>query len=431
MEMKDQIIDDEDGFDDEAEARERYPFLFSDSEGGSGVADGADVLGGDDVAAEEPEKTRDTLLRSLESFGIGSGMNSDGLPNYHYLDSLSEDHLPHLDFRRSDNFFGGKPAHRFFKNSGKTERNSARLFGDYWLEGELAILFSDVGAGKSILAAQLAQAIASGCPIEPFGADTPPQRVAFFDLELSDDQFDSRYSHDDAEHPAKFPFHKNFIRNTPSRYAVIPDWAADESHFILNSIIGFLEFSKARVAIIDNISWLNTGINVGVSEPRFLRAFSRIRREMGLSILVLAHTPKSRFRSPLSVNDLRGSKMLASFADSIFALGGSRLGQNIRYLKSIKRRSAPATERDKVVTLKIEKDVCFLGMNFEGFSDERDHIGWMSNKVELEKLAVMEKLMGMDEENIPQREMANRLGISQSTVCRYLKFVAEHNGDSG
>src|SRR5690606_22517531 len=127
-----------------------------------------------------------------------------------------------------------------------------------------------------------------------------------------------RYSNFDPVSPATFPFHRNFVRSTPSRHVVMPEWAVNESHFILHSIIRFLEFSKARVAIIDNISWLNTGIHSGVSEPRFLRALSRIRRDKGLSILVLAHTPKSRFRMPLSVSDLRGSKMIASFADSIF-----------------------------------------------------------------------------------------------------------------
>src|SRR5690606_18187213 len=100
---------------------------------------------------------------------------------------------------------------------------SRRLFGDYWHEGELAIVFSDVGGGKSILAAQIAQAIASGIPVDGVGSDVEAQRVAFFDLELSDEQFDFRYSNSDPDSPAKFPFHRNFIRSTPSRDAIMPE----------------------------------------------------------------------------------------------------------------------------------------------------------------------------------------------------------------
>lgn len=407
MELKKSIIDDE--FDDEAEARERYPFLY-----------------GDDEQAEPAENGRDPLQRPLESFGVAANSNPRELPNYHYLDSLSEEHLPHLDFHRSDNFFGAKPAHRFFKGGDKIGKTSRRLFGDYWHEGELAILFSDVGGGKSVLAAQIAQAIASGIPVKGVGSDVEAQRVAFFDLELSDEQFDFRYSNSDRDSPAKFPFHRNFIRSTPSRKAVMPEWAINESHFILNSIVCFLEFSKARVAIIDNISWLNTG-RFGISEPRFLRALSRIRRDNGLSILVLAHTPKTRFRLPLSVGDLRGSKMIASFADSIFALGGSRLGPDVRYLKTIKKRNIPAEDSNRVDTFRIRKDVCFLNMRYEGISDERDHIGWITNKMERETYAVMEKLAVMEEEGVPQREMAEKLGISQTTVCRYLRSIRKHD----
>lgn len=393
--MEDQMFDDDDDLDDEAETRERYPFLFDDDDS-EGSADGPSASNADSIDNDRP--------------------------NYYYLQSLSEEHLPRLDFSRVDNYFGGKPAYAYYKRGSTADKRISprQLFGEYWLEGELAILFADAGAGKSVLATQIAQSIASGRAIEPFGSDTPPRRVVFFDLELSDDQFDNRYSHIDTAHPAKFPFHKNFIRSTPNRDADMPEWAASESHFILGSIVRFLEFSKADVAIIDNISWLNKG----ASEQRFLRALARIRRELKLSILVLAHTPKSRFRMPLSVSDLRGSKMIASFADSIFALGSSRLGADVRYLKTIKKRNIQAEDSNRVETFRIRKDVCFLSMKHEGISDERDHIGWMSSSYEPEKIAIIEKIGDLSREKLTQREIGERLGVSAATVNRLMKEAA-------
>lgn len=100
-----------------------------------------------------------------------------------------------------------------------------KLFGDFWLEGELAILFADTGKGKSILAVQIAESLASGRPIEPFemdykpsdtlGSDWPQTPILYLDFELSTDQFNRRYSIGTAKNRRGFKrrrFHRNFIR---------------------------------------------------------------------------------------------------------------------------------------------------------------------------------------------------------------------------
>jgi len=51
------------------------------------------------------------------------------------------------------------------------------LFGEFWLEGELAILFADTGKGKSLLAVQIAESIARGRPIGPLEMTGRPQTV--------------------------------------------------------------------------------------------------------------------------------------------------------------------------------------------------------------------------------------------------------------
>src|SRR5690242_17028095 len=70
------------------------------------------------------------------------------------------------------------------------------LFDVFWHEGEMCILFSDTNLGKSILAVQLADSISTGTPIEKFRLESPPQPVILIDFELSDKQFQIRYSNE-------------------------------------------------------------------------------------------------------------------------------------------------------------------------------------------------------------------------------------------
>ena len=60
------------------------------------------------------------------------------------------------------------------------------LFGEFWLEGELGVMFADTGKGKSILAVQMAEAIARGTGIEPLKTTARAQTVLYLDFELTE-----------------------------------------------------------------------------------------------------------------------------------------------------------------------------------------------------------------------------------------------------
>ncbi len=405
--------DDED-FDDEAEAQERYPFLFDD----------------EDDTTETTEITETT--ESTESTETSEGDVADateaqdeyeGQPDYHVLSHLHETLLPRMRYRRVDNIFTASPAYLYFTKPKFNDRRP-RILGRFWAEGELAVLFSDTGAGKSILATQIAQSVASGVGVGGLDLDVPSQRVIYFDLELTREQFDRRYSNDDPDAPAKFPFHRNFIRSQPRAYHQLPDDFGSETEFITDSIVRLVRFTEATVVIIDNITWLNNSSQTGNAAPRIMKALARIRREYGLSILVLAHTPKRYAAWPFTLNDLQGSKMIANFADSVLALGRSRLGPEVRYLKCLKQRNTPAEPDDRVVTLRIRKDACWLGMEPEGLTDERDHIGWMTSPKEPERMHLIRKVAELSGLGLTQREIGERLGVSAPTVNRCLKVAA-------
>lgn len=406
--------DDDEDFDDEAEVRERYPFLFDDEDAG-----------------DEPEPAETT--ESTESTETSEGDVADateaadeyeGQPDYHVLSHLHESLLPRMRYRRVDNIFTASPAYLYFTKPKFNDRRP-RILGKFWAEGELAVLFSDTGAGKSILATQIAQSVASGVGARGLDLDVPSQRVIYFDLELTREQFDRRYSNDDPDAPAKFPFHRNFIRSQPRAYHQLPDDFGSETEFITDSIVRLVRFTEATVVIIDNITWLNNSSQTGNAAPRIMKALARIRREYGLSILVLAHTPKRYAAWPFTLNDLQGSKMIANFADSVFALGRSRLGPDVRYLKCLKQRNTPAEPDERVVTLRIRKDACWLAMEPEGLTDERDHIGWMTSPKEPEKMMLIEKCIELRKLGFSQRQISERLGVSAPTVHRCLKVTLE------
>ena len=62
----------------------------------------------------------------------------------------------------------------------------------------------------------------------------------------------------------------------------------------------------------------------------------KIKNKYGLSLLILAHTPKRDATKGITKNDLSGSKMLMNFCDSAFAIGESFQKNGLRYLKQIK-----------------------------------------------------------------------------------------------
>jgi RecA-family ATPase len=70
-------------------------------------------------------------------------------------------------------------------NSAKSKPPVTPLFDAFWLKGELAFLFGSANVGKSILAVQIADAIAKGVKIQNFDGPQTPMKVGYFDFELS------------------------------------------------------------------------------------------------------------------------------------------------------------------------------------------------------------------------------------------------------
>lgn len=85
--------------------------------------------------------------------------------------------------------FIAKPANQWIEEA-RLRPIPKMLFGELWYEGELCILFADTNTGKSILAVQIADSISKGEPICNFQLEVAPQKIVYFDFELSDKQFE-------------------------------------------------------------------------------------------------------------------------------------------------------------------------------------------------------------------------------------------------
>jgi hypothetical protein len=79
-------------------------------------------------------------------------------------------------------------------------------------------LFADTNVGKSILAVQIADNVARGEAYGLLCCETKAQKVIYFDFELSDKQFEGRYSEKNNDYFTNhYQFSENFYRAESTR----------------------------------------------------------------------------------------------------------------------------------------------------------------------------------------------------------------------
>ena len=98
----------------------------------------------------------------------------------------------------------------------KRFKRPAELFDEFWREGELALFFGASGIGKSVLAVQIADALARGTPLHGFVMPKGRRKVLYVDLSLSDPQFHARYG--------RYKFAENLYRDAPPDGAELCGW---------------------------------------------------------------------------------------------------------------------------------------------------------------------------------------------------------------
>jgi hypothetical protein len=316
--------------------------------------------------------------------------------------------------KESKGLFTVKTASRWIEQA-KTRPIPQMLFGEFWFEGELCILFADTNLGKSILAVQIGNSVSKGEQIRGFKLETLKQPILYFDFELSDKQFENRYSIKFEQH---YNFDNNFIRVEINPDATIPETQTFEdylNHSLERSIIE----TGAKILIIDNLTYLKNETEKAKDALPLMKHLKALKNKYGLSILALAHTPKRDLSKPITRNDLSGSKALMNFCDSSFAIGESHSDKSLRYIKQIKERfTEKIYDAENVCVCQIDKPFNFLLFEFVNFGKEWEHL---KQHTEKDKENLNEKVIELRQQGRTFRDIGVELGISHMKVSRILK----------
>jgi hypothetical protein len=245
-------------------------------------------------------------------------------------------------------------------------------------------------------------------------ADT--HKVLYFDFELSDKQFQRRYT--DLETGELYSFHPNFYRVAidPQSLNVTEDFEAQ----VMNDIEAAALQFQATVIIIDNLTWISNNARSASVAGILMERLTVLKKLYGLSMLILAHTNKRNMSKPITQNDLVGSEMLFNFLDSAFSIGISARDPKMRFIKQVKVRNDGFTyDENNVMVCHIDKEGNkFLKFVPDGCEEESVHLKKLK---EADKQMLIAKVKMMVAEGKSLRDIATELGISLATAQRYSK----------
>lgn len=204
---------------------------------------------------------------------------------------------------------------------------SKSLLGELWQEGELAILFGPTNVGKSILAVEIADAIASGGSVlsGKLKSEVGPINVLYIDLEMNATKFKKRF--DGREFSPNF---RRVVRdrsqysNKNLRSKAIPE------------IKELLKVSQAKVVIIDNLSFIQADNTKANDAAEIINDFLDLKESEGVSILLLSHTTKFPRGISIEYTNLAGSAFMSHGLDSLFAV--NKAAEKTFYIKQLKQR---------------------------------------------------------------------------------------------
>lgn len=284
------------------------------------------------------------------------------------------------------------------------------LWGDgLIIENEVTILFSDTNTGKSVLAVQIGNDIA-----------TNGKTVLYIDFELSKTQFRSRYTNDNGE---DFEFSSNFIRCNVGQYSCY------DEETIINDIMMAVADSGAEVVIIDNLTWLDSHTEKGEAAIALMRKLIEMKNAHGLTVIPISHTTKRLLNQSLTINDLSGSSKIGQLIDAAITIVKSTKDPHLRFIKQLKvRTGAFKFDSDNVLVCQISKG---QNNNFLHFvplrtAYEAELIGAISDE---SRDSLIQQVKELSDKGLSTRAIADTLPISKTTVINYQKRLRNESND--
>ena len=312
----------------------------------------------------------------------------------------------------------GKPMNDWITIA-KSEPIPKMLFSELWHEGEVCILFSSTGLGKSVLAMQIADSITRGINIPHFKMEAEKQRVLYFDFEFSGKQLQKRYSKNFED---DYIFDDNFIRVKIEGCNANINESNSYDNYLISEIEKYIVKSTIKIVVIDNITYLKGAVEKAHDALPFMKKLNDLKNMHGLSILVLAHSNKAGMASLhfLTINDLSGSSAISQFCDSCFAIGKSTKEVKTRYIKQIKQRyTENVYGEDNIIVCILDKPDNRLYFSFTSFGREYEHIQNMSDNERANSISIANNLRS---EGKSYRDIAKEFGVSHTTIENWLKI---------
>ncbi len=231
------------------------------------------------------------------------------------------------------------------------------LFDAFWRSGELAVMFGPPGTGKSVMAVQIADALARGRAIGGFEMPTRRQRVLLIDMKLTKDQFDRRYAIEYEDGGLRY------FRHSENLSWGRPDDPDDLCEYIREFVVA----ERISVVVIDDASELRSTFDGTREMLRTMRKLRRLQRELGISVMVIASSREPGRFGLVTERELMRSRVLCDTADSAFAFGVHPNDPAWRYLLQTRSRTGEIvwTDRNMPYCRMEQSEDGFLGFVFD------------------------------------------------------------------
>jgi hypothetical protein len=256
-----------------------------------------------------------------------------------------------------------------------------------------------------------------------------PQKVIYFDFELSLSDYKNRYL-DGAGNAYPFRDDGWMVRvgNDEDNPKTFADIASNMERILRQNI----EQYQPDVVFIDNITAMSNG---STADAEVMRKIMTLLKDLNirhnLTVIVLAHTPKRYDLSkPLAIADLAGSFLVAAFADTVIAIGKSKMGNSIKYILHLKLRDGVKIhDEQNVINISIEKEGAFLQMKTleEPTGRETDHLVSKYDVSIDENLIKEMVVLKNDGKSLSQIKTELNLMISRQYIGQLIKAYEQKN----
>lgn len=250
------------------------------------------------------------------------------------------------------------------------------LFGEFWREGEFVVLVGASGAGKSVLAMQVADAAARRDEFTTEAQraqrelstqsreDRKGTQVLYIDLERSEEQRVERYSRGGEA----YQFAESLEWADVGSFGVMHSrYRGSVARFLVDSVYEEIRNRTPDVVIIDNVTYLLRAGKRSVDLPALMKTLRRGVNNTGISVMLLAHSDSRIGRSRYL--DAKNYHVGFELADRVFALCQSTMDRSFRYVKTV----FPAAEVSEEVAAYQMVGTPFLGFEFVNMAEEAAH----------------------------------------------------------